>query len=276
VRESIAEPCDVLGDYIRCTRENESFLIILVSTKSAKRLERPVTTIAIMSPIARFLGPVLIAHSVTLTLRLMNTGYYDEARAWRGWLLRAAAGSPAEIQIMYGVAGERWLRARGAVARRVREFKHRAHRQRRRRPASARCLRRSGSIMRGWAVSRTLRPRGSFSARYAHLETVWRAPNEGIWEVRSGRHHFTYSKVMAWVAFDRGIKAVEAFGLDGPVDRWRRIRAEIHEEVCRPDKALSPSVLSPMPSSRSQRGILRPRVKRINFRTWHWLAKDHQ
>ena len=70
-------------------------------------------------------------------------------------------------------------------------------------------------------------------ALLAHLETVWRAPDEGIWEVRSGRHHFTYSKVMAWVAFDRGIKAVEAFGLDGPVDRWRRIRAEIHEEVCR-------------------------------------------
>jgi GH15 family glucan-1,4-alpha-glucosidase len=61
---------------------------------------------------------------------------------------------------------------------------------------------------------------------------VWRAPDEGIWEVRSGRHHFTHSKVMAWVAFDRGIKAVEVFGLDGPADRWRRIRAEIHEEVC--------------------------------------------
>jgi GH15 family glucan-1,4-alpha-glucosidase len=70
-------------------------------------------------------------------------------------------------------------------------------------------------------------------ALLAHLETVWRAPDEGIWEVRSGRHHFTHSKVMAWVAFDRSIKAVEAFGLDGPVDRWRRIRTEIHEEVCR-------------------------------------------
>jgi GH15 family glucan-1,4-alpha-glucosidase len=66
-----------------------------------------------------------------------------------------------------------------------------------------------------------------------HLEAGWRAPDEGIWEVRSGRHHFTHSKVMAWVAFDRGIKAVEAFGLVGPVDRWRRTRADIHEEVCR-------------------------------------------
>jgi GH15 family glucan-1,4-alpha-glucosidase len=76
----------------------------------------------------------------------------------------------------------------------------------------------------GWAFQRAL---------VAHLETVWRAPDEGIWEVRGGRQHFTYSKVMAWVAFDRAIKGVEAFGLDGPVDRWRRIRAEIHEEVCR-------------------------------------------
>ena len=70
-------------------------------------------------------------------------------------------------------------------------------------------------------------------ALLAHLETVWHAPDEGIWEVRGGRRHFTYSKVMAWVAFDRGIKTVEAFGVDGPVDRWRRTRAEIHEEVCR-------------------------------------------
>jgi GH15 family glucan-1,4-alpha-glucosidase len=69
-------------------------------------------------------------------------------------------------------------------------------------------------------------------ALLAHLETVWRDPDEGIWEVRGGRRHFTHSKVMAWVAFDRGIKAVEMFGRDGPVDRWRRIRADIHEEVC--------------------------------------------
>jgi GH15 family glucan-1,4-alpha-glucosidase len=77
-------------------------------------------------------------------------------------------------------------------------------------------------------------------ALLAHLETEWRAPDEGIWEVRGGRRHFTYSKVMAWVAFDRAIKAVEAFGLEGPVDRWRRIRAEIHEEVCR--RAFNPDL----------------------------------
>ena len=66
-----------------------------------------------------------------------------------------------------------------------------------------------------------------------HLETVWRSPDDGIWEVRGERRHFTHSKVMAWVAFDRAVKSVEMFGLPGPVERWRRISAEIHEEVCR-------------------------------------------
>jgi GH15 family glucan-1,4-alpha-glucosidase len=74
----------------------------------------------------------------------------------------------------------------------------------------------------------------------AHLEEVWRNPDEGIWEVRGGRRQFTYSKVMAWVAFDRGIKGAEGFGLRGPVERWRRVRAEIHEEVCR--RAFNPTV----------------------------------
>ncbi|MGA7384069.1 MAG: glycoside hydrolase family 15 protein [Methylocella sp.] len=174
----------------------------------------------------------------TLTLlALMNTGYYDEARAWRGWLLRAAAGSPADIQIMYGVAGERWLAERevpwlggyenskpvrigNAAADQLQldvfgEVMDAAHHAR---------IGGLQDLAAAWEFQRAL---------LAHLETAWRAPDEGIWEVRSGRHHFTYSKVMAWVAFDRGIKAVEAFGLDGPVDRWRGIRAEIHEEVCR-------------------------------------------
>ena len=174
----------------------------------------------------------------TLTLlALMNTGYYDEARAWRGWLLRAAAGSPAEIQIMYGVAGERWLAERevpwlggyenskpvrigNAAADQLQldvfgEVIDALHQAR---------LAGLQDTAAAWGFQRAL---------LAHLETVWRAPDEGIWEVRGGPRHFTYSKVMAWVAFDRGIKAVEEFGLDGPVDRWRRTRAEIHEEVCR-------------------------------------------
>ena len=174
----------------------------------------------------------------TLTLlALMNNGYYDEARAWRDWLLRAAAGSPSQTQIMYGVAGERWLaeyevpwlggyenskpvRVGNAAAGQfqldvfgeVIDALHQA---------------RVGGLQylaAAWEFERAL---------LAHLETTWRAPDEGIWEVRGGRRHFTHSKVMTWVAFDRAIKTAEAFGLDGSVDQWRRIRADIHEEICR-------------------------------------------
>ena len=172
----------------------------------------------------------------TLTLlALMNAGYYEEARAWRDWLLRAAAGSPDQIQIMYGITGKRWLvehevpwlggygnskpvRVGNAAADQLQldvygEVMDALHQGR------------IGGLhlAAAWEFQRAL---------LAHLETVWRAPDEGIWEVRGGRRHFTHSKVMAWVAFDRGIKAVEAFGLDGPVDQWRRIRADIHAEVC--------------------------------------------
>ena len=174
----------------------------------------------------------------TLTLlALMNAGYYDEATAWRDWLLRAAAGSPEQIQIMYGITGKRWLfehevpwlsgyenskpvRVGNAAADQLQldvfgEVMDVLH--------LARCVG-LPYLTAAWDFQRVL---------LAHLETVWRAPDEGIWEVRGGSRHFTHSKVMAWVAFDRGIKAVELFGRDGPVDRWRRIRAEIHEEVCR-------------------------------------------
>jgi GH15 family glucan-1,4-alpha-glucosidase len=174
----------------------------------------------------------------TLTLlSLMNAGYYDEARAWRDWLLRAAAGSPEQIQIMYGVTGKRWLAEREVpwlngyegskpvrignaaadqlqldVYGEVMDALHHA---------------RAGGLQHlaaAWKFQQSL---------LDHLETVWRSPDDGIWEVRGERRHFTHSKVMAWVAFDRAIKSVEMFGLNGPVERWRRIRAEIHEEVCR-------------------------------------------
>jgi GH15 family glucan-1,4-alpha-glucosidase len=174
----------------------------------------------------------------TLTLlSLMNAGYYDEARAWRNWLLRAAAGSPEQIQIMYGVTGSRWLpehevpwldgyekskpiRVGNAAADQlqldvygeVMDALHHAH---------------VGGVQHlaaAWDFVRSL---------LAHLETVWRSPDDGIWEVRGGRQHFTHSKVMAWVAFDRAIKSGESFGLEAPVEHWRRLRAEIHEEVCR-------------------------------------------
>jgi GH15 family glucan-1,4-alpha-glucosidase len=174
----------------------------------------------------------------TLTLlALMNAGYYDEAGAWRDWLLRAAAGSPDQIQIMYGITGKRWLvehevpwlsgyenskpvRIGNAAADQLQldvfgEVMDVLH--------QARCVGMQ-YLTAAWDFQRAL---------LAHLETVWRGPDAGIWEVRGGSRHFTHSKVMAWVAFDRGIKAVESFGRDGPVDRWRRIRADIHEEICR-------------------------------------------
>jgi GH15 family glucan-1,4-alpha-glucosidase len=173
----------------------------------------------------------------TLTLlALMNAGYYDEARHWSHWLLRAAAGAPAQLQIMYGLAGERWLpeveipwlpghenskpvRIGNAASNQLQldvygEVMDTLHQARR------------GGLVPGeaeWAFQ---------CALLRHLESVWQQPDHGLWEVRGKPRHFTYSKVMAWVAFDRAIHAAETLGLSGPVDHWRRVRQVIHNEVC--------------------------------------------
>jgi GH15 family glucan-1,4-alpha-glucosidase len=173
----------------------------------------------------------------TLTLlALMNAGYYDEASAWREWLVRAVAGSPEQAQIMYGLAGERrlpemtlgWLKGyEGAAPVRIGN-------------AAAEQLQLDvyGEVMDALHQAR----KGGVAAFDAawnvqcklteHLEKVWSEPDEGLWEVRSGRRHFTYSKIMAWVALDRAIKGVEMFGQSGPLDRWREVRRRIHEDVC--------------------------------------------
>ena len=173
----------------------------------------------------------------TLTLlALMNAGYFEEARAWRDWLLRAAAGAPAQMQIMYGVAGERrlleyelpWLpgyessspvRVGNAASHQLQldvygELLDALYQSRR-----------GGLTPRetDWAFQRTL---------LEHVETVWVERDEGIWETRGPSQHFTFSKVMAWVALDRGIRTAEQFGLDGPLNRWKDVRRTIHEEVC--------------------------------------------
>ena len=173
----------------------------------------------------------------TLTLlALMNAGFHDEARAWREWLLRAAAGAPAEVQIMYGLAGERrlteyevdWLPGYGGsrpvrigngahgqlqldVFGEVLDAMHQA--------------REAGLDSRAadWAFQRAL---------LDHLAGVWRKPDQGLWEVRGAAQHFTYSKVMAWVAFERGVRAVRRLGLEGPVERWEALCRDIHAEVC--------------------------------------------
>lgn len=167
---------------------------------------------------------------------MVRAGYIDEAEAWRGWLLRVAAGDPAQLQIMYGLTGERrltelelsWLpgyegsrpvRIGNAASAQVQldvygEVMDTLHH-----------ARRAGMEpdLAAWALQRALAE---------HVEGHWREPDEGIWEVRSERRHFTHSKVMACVAMDRAIGGVEQFGLDGPVERWRNVRDEIQREVC--------------------------------------------
>ncbi len=173
----------------------------------------------------------------TLTLfALMNGGYVDEAKSWRQWLLRTIGGDPTHIQIMYGIGGEqripeieitrlpgyedsRPVRVGNAAAGQLQidiygELLDALYQARKRGLATDED---------DWTVQIEL---------LRHLTTVWMEKDEGIWEVRGNAQHFTYSKVMAWVAFDRAIKTVEEFGLPGPVDEWRRTRQTIHEEVC--------------------------------------------
>jgi len=171
-----------------------------------------------------------------LTLSAMlRAGYRDEARAWRDWLLRAAAGDPADLQIMYGVGGERRLDERelewlpgfaGSAPVRVGNAAH-----------GQLQLDVYGELMdamylalkagvdgdsRSWELLRTL---------LEWLEDAWRRPDSGMWEVRGPERHFTSSKAMAWLAFDRGVRMVEEFGFDGPVHRWREHRDTIRAEV---------------------------------------------
>jgi GH15 family glucan-1,4-alpha-glucosidase len=174
----------------------------------------------------------------TLTLlALMNNGYYDEARAWRDWLLRAAAGAPAQLQIMYGLAGERRLTEfevaslPGYASSQPVRIGNAAHEQLQldvygEVMDALHQARRGGLESRDedWAFQRAL---------LTHLEEIWAQPDQSLWEVRGKARHFTFSKVMAWVAFDRGIKAIETAKLEGPLDRWRAVRAAIHDDVCR-------------------------------------------
>jgi GH15 family glucan-1,4-alpha-glucosidase len=181
----------------------------------------------------------------TLTLlALMDCGYYEEAGAWRDWLLRAASGSTSQLQIMYGVAGERllhewevpWLP--GYAGSRPVRVGNGAFDQMQLdvygEVADALLQARTGGLPsspEAWSLA---------CALVARLEEVWDQPDEGIWEVRGGRQHFTHSKVMAWVALDRVIRGAERFGLAGPLERWQALRARIHAEVC--ERAFDPSL----------------------------------
>jgi GH15 family glucan-1,4-alpha-glucosidase len=173
----------------------------------------------------------------TITLyALMNAGFIGEARAWREWLLRAVAGSPAQMQIMYGVAGERrlteyevtWLQGyEDATPVRIGNA-----------ASDQLQLDVYGEVLDALYQARRMGLPFSEAAwdleraLLDHLETIWDQPDEGMWEVRGGRRHFTHSKVMAWVAFDRAVRSVEEFGLNGPVAHWDALRERIRAEVC--------------------------------------------
>ena len=173
----------------------------------------------------------------TFTLfSLLKTGYMEEARAWRSWLMRAIAGRPAETQIMYGLAGERrlsemeldWLP--GYEGSRPVRIGNAA--------SSQFQLDVYGEVIDALYHARYLglEPMAdawsSAKALLEFVEKAWQLPDEGIWEVRGPRRHFTHSKVMAWVAMDRGVKAIEKFGLEGPLDQFRQTRDAIHAQVC--------------------------------------------
>ncbi|MGZ8433704.1 MAG: glycoside hydrolase family 15 protein, partial [Candidatus Binatia bacterium] len=173
----------------------------------------------------------------TFTLNaLLLAGYHEEAVAWRKWLLRAVAGSPEDLQILYSVTGERrldeyeigWLPGYGgAVPVRVgnaasQQFQLDVY----------------GEVMDTLHLARAagLEPEPAAwriqVVLLKFLESNWQQPDEGIWEIRGPRRHFTHSKVMAWVAFDRAVKDAQCYGFDGPVEHWRRVRDAIHAQVC--------------------------------------------
>ncbi|MBR0961028.1 glycoside hydrolase family 15 protein [Bradyrhizobium japonicum] len=169
-------------------------------------------------------------------LALMNSGYTEEAAAWHNWLLRAAAGSPANMQIMYGIWGQRrlleweagWLR--GYEGARPVRIGNAAHAQLQ--------LDVYGELIDAFHQSRMARLKldeQSWALECAvlnHLAEVWDRPDHGIWERRGQPKHYVFSKVMTWVAFDRGIKSAETFGFKAPLLHWRALREAIHRDVC--------------------------------------------
>jgi GH15 family glucan-1,4-alpha-glucosidase len=232
----------------RCTYEGEWRDAVMRSLITLKALTyRPTGGIvaAVTTSLPESLGGVrnwdyrfCWIRDATFTLySLLMSGYEAEAKAWRDWLVRAVAGRPQELQIVYGLAGERrmpeielpWLtgyegshpvRVGNAatdqfqldVYGEVLDLLHQGGR---------------GGLPHEAAIWEAEK------AILDQLESCWREPDEGIWELRGEPRHFTHSKVMAWVAVDRAIRDIEFFGFEGPTDRWRALRAEIHDQVCR-------------------------------------------
>jgi GH15 family glucan-1,4-alpha-glucosidase len=173
----------------------------------------------------------------TFTLySFMQAGYIQEASDWSHWLLRAIAGDPAQLQIMYGVAGERRLTE--VILPHLSGYENSAPVRIGNAASEQLQLDVFGEVMDAMYLAWQMKI--ETDEAYWHLqkhlieyvEKNWDKPDEGIWEIRGPRRHFTHSKVMAWVAIDRAVRTSEEFGLDGPVDRWRTLRQTIHDQIC--------------------------------------------
>jgi GH15 family glucan-1,4-alpha-glucosidase len=229
----------------RCTYDGEYRDEVLRSLITLKALTHEVTGAIVAAPTTSLpeeLGGVRnwdyrycwLRDSALALLALIGTGYVDEGSAFAAYLLRVATGEPSKLQVMYGIGGERRLtefeldelpgyegskpvRVGNAAADQfqldvygeVALVTHMAVE--------------AGIEMRAW---------DRWACIIEHLEGIWHEPDEGLWEVRGPRRHFTHSRVMAWAVFDRAVRVVDKFGLGGPVDRWRHVRDQIHDEVC--------------------------------------------
>jgi GH15 family glucan-1,4-alpha-glucosidase len=231
----------------RCTYDGEYREAVLTSLIALKAMTSEPTGAVIAAPTTSLpedIGGVRnwdyrycwLRDSVLTLQALLTGGYADEAVAFRDFMLRAATGEPAKVQIMYGVGGERRLAEydlpelpgyEGSAPVRVGNA-----------ASDQFQLDVYGEVLavayiaaqRLGAIQEHLWPR--WRAIVDYVETIWREPDDGIWEARGPRRHYTYSKVMAWVVFDRAIRLAEEFGLEAPIERWARVRDEIHKEVC--------------------------------------------
>ncbi len=233
-----SERCRYRGRYADCVRRSLLTLKALTFAETGGIVAAPTTSLPEQpGGVRNWDYRYCWLRDATLTLQaFMHAGYFEEAQAWSDWLHRSVAGRGSQVQIMYGLAGERrldewvveWLPGyQGArpvrignaasgqlqldVYGEVMDAMHEA---------------RAGGLETApdsWGMQRQL---------VSHLETIWQSPDEGIWEVRGGRRHFTFSKVMAWVAFDRAIQFAERLSHAAPLERWREVRARIHAMVC--------------------------------------------
>jgi GH15 family glucan-1,4-alpha-glucosidase len=255
VQQQIEEPCRAIDETVRewrqwasrCTESGDGRDGIVRSLLTLKALTYKPTggiVAALTTSLPEQIGGsrnwdyrYCWVRDATYTLSaLVLTGYHEEAAAWVEWLVRAVAGTPSEVNIMYGLAGERrlpelildWLPGyEGSAPVRTGN-------------AAWEQLQLDifGELMdTAWLALRNGIPISEtswnvFRKMTEHLQTIWDSPDEGIWEVRGPRKHFTHSKVMAWVAFDRALKVAERAGLDAPVTEWTAVRDRIHAEVC--------------------------------------------